>query len=173
MKEKILIMGIAPCLEEDLKAIESRDLYDYMAVGLDCADRVLSPIQHMATYHTEELGQFYERRKKAELNLDYKTHSHQPPADCVWPLVARSPFSGSSAFLGCQASIGLGYKKIILCGCPMQGKNLIKSKVHDYDKFQKGWIKFAPSMFGDKVKSMSGFTKELLGFPTKEWLENE
>uniref|UniRef100_A0A6M3MAM2 Uncharacterized protein n=1 Tax=viral metagenome TaxID=1070528 RepID=A0A6M3MAM2_9ZZZZ len=172
MKEIIIIMGIAPCLEEDLSNIfKLQDLkeVDFMAIGLDCSDRVLFDIQHVTSYH-QEFEQFKARRSKAGGNLDYKTHSHKPPADYIWPLVARSPLSGSSAFLGCQAAIGLGYEKIVLCGCPMQGKNFINKKATDYDKFQKGWVKFAPQMFGDKVKSMSGFTRDLMGFPTKEWL---
>ena len=163
-------MGIAPCLEEDLAQVKDHEIYDFMAVGLDCSDRVLFDIQHACTYHTEEFEQFKLRRQKISGNLDYQTHSHKQPADRIWPLVAPSPFSGSSAFLGCQAAVGMGYKKIILCGCPMQGKNLINEKTQAYDAFQQGWIKYAPGMFGDKVKSMSGFTMSLLGYPTEEWL---
>ena len=173
MKDKIIVIGVAPSLEDDIKKLSGiidLDLLDKIAIGLDCSDRVTFDIQHMATYHVEELEQFRIRRQKMGGNLDFKTHSHKQGADCIWPLVARSPFSGSSAFLGVQAAIGLGYKKVVLCGCPMQGQNLINKRVTDYDKFQKGWVKFAPSMFGDKVKSMSGFTRDLMGFPTKEWL---
>ena len=173
MKKRIVIFGIAPCLEEDIEnlaKILDLDSCDFMAVGLDTATRLPGRlIQHVVSYH-QEFEQFKVRRNKAGLNMDYMTHSHKAPADYIWPLVARSPFSGSSSLLGCQAAIGLGYKKIILCGCPMQGKNLINKRATDYDKFQKGWIKFAPQMFGDKVKSMSGFTRDLMGFPTKEWL---
>ena len=178
MKDKILILGIAPCLEEDLaKILLGREgEFDCMAVGLDCSDRVLFDIQHACTYHTEEFEQFKLRRQKIGGNLDYQTHSHKQPVgknwkvDYIWPLVAPSPLSGSSAFLGCQAAVGIGYKKVILCGCPMQGKNLLNEKTQAYDAFQQGWIKFAPKMFGEKVKSMSGFTMSLLGYPTEEWL---
>jgi len=180
MKEKIVIFGIAPCLEEDvenLAKILDLDSCDFMAVGLDAVTRLSGrPIQHMATYHVEELSQFRLIRQKNQENLNYKTHSHKQPkngeqADYIWPLVARSPFSGSSSLLGCQAAIGLGYKKIILCGCPMQGLNNRMKRPTSYDKFQKGWVKFAPQMFGDKVRSMSGWTREFLGCSTEEWLQ--
>lgn len=178
MKEFGCILGIALCLEEDLKSLLNMIDFikiDFMVIGLDCSDRVTFDIQHIATYHVEELGQFRLRRQKINGNLDYMTHSHKQPkngeqADYVWPLVAKSPFSGSSSFLGVQGFVGLDYKKIILCGCPMQGKNLINKRATAYDKFQKGWVKFAPLMFGDKIRSMSGWTKEFLGYPTKEWL---
>jgi len=175
MKGIIVIMGIAPCLEEDLndlsKLVDLKEV-DFMAIGFDCSDRVLFDIQHVASYH-QEFEQFKARRSKAGGNLDYRTHSHKTPADHIWPLVARSPFSGSSALLGCQAAIGLGYNKIILCGCPMQGLNQKIKRPTSYDRFQKGWVKFAPSMFGDKVRSMSGWTCEFLGAPTAEWLKGE
>jgi hypothetical protein len=64
----------------------------------------------------------------------------------------------------------MGYKKIILCGCPMQGSNLTAPKKAQYNCFQEGWLLFAKKMFEDKVRSMSGWTKDFLGYPTKEWL---
>jgi hypothetical protein len=174
----LIVFGIAPCLEEDLKnlsEITNIENWDFLAVGLDAATRLTNRIQHVATYHPKELVQFRERRKQARLNLNYLTHSHtvlkNQEIDHVWPLVARSPFSGSSAFLGCQAGVGLGYEKIVLCGCPLQGKKLDSKSEIIYDKFQKGWEKFAKEMFGDSVRSMSGWTRDFLGFPTKEWLD--
>lgn len=162
-------MGIAPCLEEDLAAIKDHDLYDFMAIGLDCSDRVSFDIQHATSYHTNEFVQFEERRRKIGGNLSYITHSHQAPCDRLWPLVAPSPHSGSSAFLGAQAGVGMGYKKIILCGCPMTGANHDPKNKERYEVFQAGWIKFKDMLQG-KVRSMSGWTKEFLGCPTEEWL---
>jgi hypothetical protein len=52
----------------------------------------------------------------------------------------------------------------------MQGKNIQSPKISNYDSFQLGWKKFALAMFGNKARSMSGFTKDLLGYPTREWL---
>lgn len=182
MKEKIIILGIAQCLEQDLGEIcfgRAED-FDFLAVGLDCSDRVLFDIQHAASYHPEEFPEFYARRKKIGGNLDYKTHSHETgkgrkgevifTPDYIWPLIDRHPFSGSSSFLGAQASIALGYKKIILCGCPMSGPNILAPKKSAYDTFQKGWIKHVDKLEG-KVRSVSGWTKDFLGYPSKEWLE--
>ena len=178
MKEKILILGIAPCLEKDLAEITfgRAEEFDYIAIGLDMADRVSFPIQHMCTYHPEDIFAFKERRKAIGGNSDYIIHSHIQPGfeerqvperlnqgvNQCWPLVDKHPLSGSSSFLGCQVAVGLGYRKIILCGCPMSGSNLINPKTSAYDGFQQGWIRYARQMFGDKVKSMSGWTKEFL-----------
>lgn len=184
MKKFAIVMGIAPCLENDLEEIcfGRSNEFDFMAVGVDCSDRVKFDIQHAATYHPDEFPEFKRRRELIGGNLNYKTHSHKNgltkskeiiEVDNIWPLVAAHPYSGSSSFLACQAAIGMGYEKIVLCGCPMSGPNATSKKINNYDVFQKGWIMFAPELFGDKVKSMSGWTKEFLGYPKKEWLEND
>lgn len=176
MKNKIIICGIAPCLEEDLKNLfemTRQDNFDFIAVGLNCSDRVLFDIQHAVSYHPKEFVEFKKRRKAMFGNLDYTTHSHIAPCDRMWPLVAPHPYSGSSSFLAAQVSIGLGYKKIILCGCPLQGNNLHSPQKSEYEIFQKGWTKHARKILGtDKVRSMSGWTKEFLGEPTIEWLNS-
>jgi hypothetical protein len=63
----------------------------------------------------------------------------------------------------------LGYEKVVLIGCPMDVGNL-ESRKKSYTVFQKGWLYFKSDLIG-KVKSMSGWTKELLGEPTKGWIE--
>lgn len=169
MKDRAIVLGIAPCLEEDLHNVSNHQLYDFFAIGVDCSDRVRFDIQHACSYHPYEFEEFRQRRKRIGGNLDYVTHSHAQPAQFIWPLVARSPFSGSSSFLGCQVAVALGYQKIILCGCPMTGPNS-NAKKKGYEIFQVGWQKYAPSMFNGKVRSMSGWTREFLGFPDEEWL---
>lgn len=170
MKDRAIILGIAPCLEEDLNNVSNHSLYDFFAIGVDCSDRVVFDIQHACSYHPYEFEEFRQRRKRIGGNLDYVTHSHAIPADRIWPLVARTPESGSSSFLGCQVAVGLGYRKVILCGCPMTGSNS-NPKKSGYETFRIGWQKHAKRMFGDKVRSMSGWTKEFLGFPDEEWLK--
>lgn len=178
-----IVIGIAPCLEADLQSLWMEFpgvLFDYMAIGLDSSDRFTLDIQHVATYHPGELLQFKLRRSLIGGNLSYETHAQENGVnpetrekiivDHIWPLVDKSPYSGSSAFLGTQACVGMGYQKIVLCGCPLEGKNMIDPKASGYNAFQKGWQKYAPEMFEDKVRSMSGWTKEFLGAPTKEWL---
>jgi hypothetical protein len=154
--------------------------YDYIAVGLDCSDRFLEPIQHAVSYHPNDFPMFRERRAKAGGNLDYITHSNVNgkirgntiPVDRLWPLVAKHPFSGSSSYLGAQVAVGLGYQKVILCGCPMLGPNLLIPKASSYDVFQKGWIKYSHLLQG-KVRSMSGWTREFLQAPTEDWLNSD
>lgn len=173
MKRVAVVLGIAPCLEEDLAALLQMSPFadmEFFAVGLDCSDRVFFHIQHACSYHPNEFEDFKLRRKKIGGNLDYVAHSHKQPADKLWPLVAPAPRSGSSSFLAVQVALGLGFQKIVLCGCPMQGANYDPKKKMRYDTFQAGWVEFGPVMFGNRVRSMNGWTQEFLGAPTEEWL---
>jgi len=160
MKSKIIILGTAPCLEADLAEITNHDDYDFMAIGLDCADRYLGNIQHMATYHTNEIKKFRERRQQAGGNLDYISHGHNENGnpDRLWPYFSPS---GSSTMLGIEAALGMGYNKIIVAGVMLLDK--------DYKRFQEGW-RVRYETIKDQVRAMNGFPRELLGAPTEEWI---
>lgn len=175
----LIITGAAPCVMDDISAFLSLrggsqtpwQSYDFMAIGYDAIDRYAWRIKYFATYHPSEIEMSMERRQNAGGNTDCLVISHQQhPAkaghDLVDMIVPCEPPSGSSALLGVLAGIKLGYEKIIVCGCPLTGKN---DKGYDYANFQAGWTaKY------DEIKafarSMSGWTKELLGAPDEEWI---
>lgn len=58
-----------------------------------------------------------------------------------------------------QVGLHLDFDKIVLVDCPLD----------DYEPYQAGF-KQAYESLKDKVRSMSGFTKDLFGEPTDEWL---
>lgn len=164
----LIIAGAAPCVFDDL--LEAMNFvvdvkYDFMAIGLDAVCNVPSRIKYMTTYHPEDIPSAKERRGKLGGNTDYAVISHLPGdgIDIVEP--HRDP-TGSSALLGVFAARKLGYGKIILCGCPMEGLNVLN---HPYENFHEGWRRYFPEV-SRYVRSMSGWTRTLLGEPTEEWL---
>jgi len=128
-------------------------------------DKYAWPIKYVATYHPVEIPQIRSHRELAGGNTDYLVISMEARegVDIVEPF---EPPSGSSALLGVQAALRLGYKKIILCGCPLIGKNAAGGT---YETFQKGW-RFHAAKLKDCVRSMSGWTADFLGRPTADWL---
>jgi len=163
MNSGLIIIGSAPCFGADLLKILNKVWgWDYMAIGLDAIDKHPGRIEYMATYHPLDIKEALSRRAKAGGNTDYKVISHQPGEniDIVYPYKAPS---GSSALFGALAGIKLGYDKIILCGCPMDGA---------YEQFRQGWQAHLDEYVG-KVRSMSGWTKNFLGEPAGEWLAEE
>lgn len=172
MKKILVIVGSAPCVGDDIAAFTSAfglqpSAYDLMLIGFDSVDKCLFPAKYFATYHPTEIQMSQERRAKAGGNTNWTIISHQQHeglVNIIIPLVGVP--SGSSALLGVHAGIQEEYKKIIVCGCPLTGKN---DKGNDYEVFRKGW-EAKLSEIKDYVRSMSGWTKELVGAPTAEWL---
>ena len=76
---------------------------------------------------------------------------------------------GSSGFYATKFALSKGYDKIILCGIPIDASgNLYSLNEGIHDQIYLG--KWKGYNFRNKVRSMSGNTKELLGEPTKEWI---
>ena len=176
MKNILVITGAAPCVFDDLTAlaINNPDILkdianyaDFMAIGLDAVDKYAWPLKYMATYHPVEIPEIKARREAIGGNTDYIVISHEsnPGVDIIEPLLPGE-HSGSSALMGAQAAIKLGYRRIVLCGCPMTG---ISIKNNNYESFYPGWEE-KKKFLDDRVRSMSGWTRELLGAPTEEWL---
>lgn len=78
---------------------------------------------------------------------------------------------GSSGLLATKIALELGFRKAILCGVPMTGANHYVRR--------KPWsahVVFRPAWLNQKrrllphVRSLSGWTAELLGVPTAEFL---
>ena len=168
-KEKgvLLVTGIAAGLQEDMDNFPRPLIFDWLAVGMDAVDKIQGHLDYMSTYHPEDIPAAMEKRKACGGNTDYKVISHlyAGGVDIVEPF---DPPSGSSALLGVLAALKMGYKKIILCGCPLQNLGVPDK---EYEQFRKGWIAKYAQVMG-KVKSMSGWTKEFLGAPTVEWLND-
>ena len=162
----IVLIGCAPCWHDDLQNLKKIiSEFDVMAIGLDCP--YADTIAYFATYHFIDIPNYIKRRKEVGCNIDFEVicHRQELGVDIVEPF---KPPRGSSALLGTTAAIKLGYKKIILCGCPLEGKN--RNGFQSYNEFQKGWLA-RYSEVSPYVRSMSGWTREYLGNLTKEWLD--
>lgn len=172
MTKYLLIVGSSPTALDDfikmVNLLSSLSITDYhiMLIGLSSSAIIASDIDYIATYHPKDIKLIYEARRKIGANLNYKiiSHTNDVGVNIVEPHIKPS---GSSALLGTSAGIRLGYTKIILCGCPLEGKNDKASQ--PYDSFQRGWLARQNEIF-PFVRSMSGWTKRFLGEPTQDWI---
>jgi len=167
LHDNIILIGSAPCALLDLGAIPRVCSYDFMAIGMDAVHLYRWPILYVATNHPEDIPDIYKRRHAIGGNLDFQIIGPDPH-EGVHIVEPYRPPSGSSAITGAFAAVTLGYKKIILCGCPLDGKS---PEGNPYSNFRPGWL-VNRGAFGNKVRSMSGWTQELFGMPTMEWLLN-
>ena len=176
-KNRILIVvGAAPGALEDVNTFLARRVengapkdagVDFMIIGMDAAF-FPTPVKYLATYHPSDIEEAHKRREAAGLNTDYTIIAHQQYKDKVSLIIPCQSPSGSSALLGVLAGIKYGYRKIIVCGCPLIGVN---AKGNKYESFQKGWTAKINEI-KNVTRSMSGWTMELLGAPDVEWLSD-
>jgi hypothetical protein len=181
--DKLIIAGSAPCVIEDLAAIPDHARFAFMLIG--AGSPATLNIRRLACHvsHEDDFAAIRERRQLNGLNTDYETFSNRPHPgvdhvlpdltgptcdyDCRPRFAADDPrnlhhYSGSSAMLGLKVGLRLGYQKIILAGVPIDEGH--------YAHFQVGWRWIADLLRCCPIRSMSGYTRELLGEYTEEWL---
>jgi len=87
-----------------------------------------------------------------------------------------SRMHGSSALFATMASIEMGYRKVVLAGCPLdteghyyfpQNKETLGPIWLGYDFM--AWMDFSDMMDSVQVRSMSGYTAKIIGKATKGW----
>src|SRR5205085_3452497 len=79
---------------------------------------------------------------------------------------------GSSGLIGVEVARAIGERKIILCGIPMEPDAAHydeNAKWNEALVHQKIWENRIPEL-RNVVKSMSGWTQQVLGAPTSQWL---
>lgn len=177
MAKWALVLGGAKCLYDDIK--KAIDLLGPppLVVGVKDIWMEYPQMEHIVSYHADRLpGELAKRRK-----LGY------PDPVCAWtyPSVRTPHFpipikrldvkGGSSGLLGALVGVEVA-GRAVLAGIPLDA-----SMVHyhnrrrgrpwkEADNFKPQW---RDNMYRlqDRVKSVSGWTMELLGAPTKEWLD--
>ena len=177
------IVVIGPCepwrLFDNLKKMfkNGRDDIDVACVN-DVGIYYPGRFQHWISLE-RKLPMWYEMRRHVPGDMRVLLHIfyHDPHIDQLpslnyyWKCSKTPIMSGIFAAIVCKE---LGYKKIILCGIPADDTPRFfdppHKKYHGAQASKENWKRFKHLFKNDCLKSMSGFTKELFGEPTKEWL---
>jgi hypothetical protein len=80
--------------------------------------------------------------------------------------------SASSGIYGAKVALDDGFDRVVLAGIPMQADSNHFTRGKSWaqrDSFMPGFELAIPHMLG-KVRSMSGLTRQRLGYPDAEWL---
>jgi hypothetical protein len=86
---------------------------------------------------------------------------------------ATKDWQGSSGLFAVQVARKKGFDRIICCGVPMtveDGHFERKQKWQSAIDFRKGWVRCKGELV-PYVRSVSGWTREMFGPPTEQWLE--
>lgn len=174
-----LVLGGAECVWQDAERALAMFTPDGVIAVNDMIAAWPNKITHACTLHGEKLLDWQQARKAAKFNADYQTIYFErmkgkpaPKIDHVieyrWPHLD----SGSSGLYAVKALLDLGFDRIVLAGVPMTqgGGHFLRQEPWDaHNRFRGAWVGAIPHIAG-KVKSMSGWTQEILGSPSPEWL---
>lgn len=174
------VLGGAKTLREDWdNALKLTNAHTYIATNETGRD-FNGPLPHWVTLHTEKITKWYEERimQTGDVPVGQFWTSNiktLPNNNLLNPYMFKhvTSWDGSSGLLAVTVALALGYRKVILCGVPLDKKagHYFSPDVPwmDGPRYRHAWITHQDEMYGF-VKSMSGWTKALLGAPTKEWL---
>lgn len=178
MVKKALILGSARCLRADIRAALELGEFDGVVAckgaGLEWNGR----LDAWVSLHPERMPKDIRQRARLGYPAAARTYGHrrvdgvshhtQYKFDC-------QKHTGSSGLFALKVAIvDLGFDRCVLCGIPLDKEaGRIDGRDHwsGSRSFQLGWQQALP-LIKDKARSWSGFTGQLLGKPTIEWLEN-
>ena len=179
--EVLLIVGDATGVMDDLaKFIEiCPDGFDTMAINYS-AKLIPWQIQHFIAgdSHMEDMQRMAQR-----LPDECLKHCWNPKSDGFnirWLKNGITGWNGTTANLGIKIGIALGYTRIVLAGVPMDDSGNWYCRLIPDDDIKQGkdhrshlwkWNEIASRPISRLIRSMSGNTAELLGQPTREWIE--
>ena len=177
---RALVLGGGACLWRDLQALsEIMDgRWPHMVVAVNDAGWAYRfPIDHWVTLHGEKYPVWREMRRQLGYPMDYRVwggtwvtgsdDSKFTWIDEVLPVTRV----GSTGLHAVDVALFKGAERIITVGIPMDGSG------HFFDPtpwdsamaHRDAWIESAEA-FSDTVRSMSGWTADLLGSPDRAWI---
>lgn len=178
----VLVLGSAASVWDDERAARELCEFDAVVAVNEAAVHYRGRVDVWATLHPEELWHWTAERAQdgREPARAFATHDPAPLSarsepvhvlDYRWPGMGTQ--SGSSGLFAVKAALEvLDAERVVLAGVPMS-----TAEPH----FNKGepWAKGAPYLdawrvalpfIRDRVRSLSGFTRNLLGAPTPDWI---
>lgn len=174
-----LVIGGAACVWQDVAALEEVIGREWDGITLAVNDAAWAwprRLDHFVTLHPERLPEWRAKREANGYPGGYITWGgvwrtgvdDGPLVDRVLPVTEV----GSSGLHAALVALEVGCERVVLAGTPMDAQKHF-SRGENWDMawwHRKGWEQALPKLQG-RVRSMSGWTQELLGAVTLEWLQ--
>jgi hypothetical protein len=156
----ILVIGSASCVTHDLNAYDKLHNGERMLIN-DMIPVYRGKAEHVASLHPAKLYMWARVRKDKPLAHSTHRAGEWPPE--IWNIHADG---GTSGLFGVIISFLMGFDSVVLAGIPVSDEQKITGQVGGIsaETMRQEWMRFAP-FFGDKVKSLSGWTREQFGAP--------
>jgi len=158
-----LIVGSAKCVYDDLRNLN--EFGPVIAVNRAMYELPISPDVGVTLHYenTREFARHYNGRLFCSHGTDYVTDVL--PVRYEWK-------NGTSGLYAVQVALHLGAKNIIMAGCPIDDsthfnveRGLSKGIPWQLEMHRKPWRDYADELRARGVRSMSGWSRGLLGGP--------
>lgn len=177
-----LVIGGAGCVWDDVRQAMAMTRFDGVVACNDVGAVWPGRLDGWATLHPEKMHRWTTERTRNGFSRPGRIVCHHQARHGRLPAcvdgTTEHHFEGqtvtgsSGLFAAKMALIDLGFDKAILCGIPM-----LASPGHFFDarpwngvtSHRHGWREAMP-IIKDRLRSVSGWTAELLGEPDKDWL---
>lgn len=168
---RALILGGAKTVWEDVEAALALSEFDCVIAANDVGAHWSGKLDHWVSLHPDRLARWILERERKGYPNGFATWAHKKLAGCQIDNTT-SDWKGSSGLFAAKVALELGYNRIVLCGVPLSadGAHFFDPKPWAaFQAFRFGWIAHRPLLV-PHVRSMSGWTQELLGAPDRNWL---
>lgn len=168
----LCVGGAQNCLDEHARAVALCRAADKAWINIVCNDTIGVFPDHIAkavTLHPDKMYAWIDKRRKAGFDEVDETWCHRPYKNFSND---TRDWGGSSGLIMVKIAREAKIHKVILCGIPMTvdaGHILRKTKWNAAHGFRRGWSRHVPEL-KPFVRSFSGWTNELFGAPSAEWL---
>lgn len=174
-----LVLGGADCVWQDVLTVE-RELtgpWEGLVIAAnDIGAHWPRALDHWVTLHPDHFNEWTLLRAQHGFAPGYATWSRWYRPDIAVDYRVCPWGGGSSGFFAMQVALELGCTHVVLCGIPMTRTPHFAETTMTFHKIWlaanahwKAWEDHRDKL-GDRVKSLSGRTRALLGAPTREWL---
>ena len=163
----LVVLGGGRCVWDDYNRVREEP-HQVMAVN-DVGMYYDGTLEHWVSLHANYLLLWTQlRRLHGRMGHECLTHTNKPSPGIrvAWEI---SPYGAYSGLYAAEVGLVLGYDKIILCGVPMDGSGKFCEPPwvggeHDDKNAKKAWRQTVQmNAEFQRVKSVSGWSKELLG----------
>jgi hypothetical protein len=175
-----LVLGGAATVWDDVKAALELGEFSGVVAANDVGAEWPGHLDAWVSLHADKFKLWAQRRAKrgfAPAAAVFAHESRKGTAPGVthateWKFPGQRETGSSGLFALKVALVDLGFDKAVLCGVPMSVDG-----AHFFDtrpwraamSHRQGWSEALPHI-KHKARSMGGFTADLLGRPTTEWL---
>lgn len=177
-RETALVLGGGNTVWADVEAALDLGEYDGVFACNDIGAAWAGKLDAWVTLHPDKFETWKKARAASGFapalsHVSYKAH---PSVDAIHDY--RFPgvtLSGSSGLFAAKVALDLGFKRLVLCGVPMDAESAHFNDAKPWDAFsgyRHAWI-CSRKHIAECVRSMSGWTAEFVGRPSASWLAGD